>query len=185
MSEKGIAPGLLLAMPQLDDPNFERAVVLMVEHTEQGSFGLIMNRPTDVEVAEVMQSMGVEWLGDPDALVWSGGPVMPRTGWLLHEPTGAPPGPGTVCVAPGIELSTSPQQLQALAGDPPEKLRFLMGYSGWGSTQLEGELAAGSWLWAESRPDLIFDTAAERMWQTVLHSLGVEPATLVQGSGVH
>ena len=185
MTTRQIAPGLLLAMPQLQDPNFERTVVLMVEHTEHGSFGLIVNRPSPVAVSEVMSSLGVEWMGDPEASVWTGGPVMPGTGWLIHEPVGAPAGEGTLSVTPQIMLSTSPERLKTLATDPPGKVRFLMGYSGWGASQLESELAQGSWISAEATPDLIFGRPPEEMWEAAMRSLGIDPFNLVQTSGVH
>jgi putative transcriptional regulator len=185
MTTRGVAPGLLLAMPQLEDPNFERAVVLMIEHTDHGSFGLIVNRPTSIQVADVMTSLDVTWTGNPDAVVWSGGPVMPGTGWLLHEPVDLPVEEGFVAVAPGIVLSTSPERLRALAAAPPGQIRFLMGYSGWGSAQLEGELAASSWLTAEATPGLVFETAPDEMWEAAMRSLGVDPVTLVPASGVH
>ncbi len=185
MPTRGIAPGLLLAMPQLQDPNFERAVVLMVGHTDQGSFGLIVNRPTSIPVAEVMSSLDVAWRGQPDTVVWYGGPVMPGTGWLLHPPGQDPAVEGVITVAPGIQLSTSPAQLRALAAQPPAEMRFLMGYSGWGSAQLEGELATGSWLTADATPELVFGPPPERMWDAATRSLGIDPATLVPASGVH
>ena len=85
MSERGIAPGLLLAMPQMGDPNFRRSVVLMVEHNAEQSFGLVVNRPSEVPVSEVMTPLGVSWR-EADARVFMGGPVAPGSGWLLHEP---------------------------------------------------------------------------------------------------
>ena len=185
MTTRGIAPGLLLAMPQLEDPNFERAVVLMVEHTDQGSFGLILNHPTSIPVAEVMSSLDIIWTGHADTVVWYGGPVMPGSGWLLHPPGADPGDEGRVTVAPGIELSTSPAQLRALAAEPPSEMRFLMGYSGWGSRQLEAELATGSWLTAEATPQLVFGTPPERMWDAATRSLGIDPGTLVPATGVH
>jgi putative transcriptional regulator len=185
MSSRGIAPGLLLAMPQLEDPNFERSVVLMVEHTEHGSFGLVLNRPTAIPVVEVMTSLGVEWTGDPEAKVWTGGPVMPGTGWLLHAPTELTGGEGMVTVTSEIVLSTSPERLKALAAQPPANVRFLMGYSGWGASQLEAELATGSWIVAEATPELVFETPADEMWEATMRALGIDPATLVQTSGVH
>ncbi len=172
-------------MPQLEDPNFKRAVVLMVEHTDHGSFGLIVNRPTSIQVAEVMSSLDVIWAGPADAVVWYGGPVMPGTGWLLHPPGADPGNEGVITVAPGIELSTSPAQLRALAAEPPTKMRFLMGSSGWGSRQLEGELTTGSWLTVEATPQLVFETPPERMWDAATRSLGIDPATLVSATGVH
>jgi putative transcriptional regulator len=186
MDARKIAPGLMLAMPQLEDPNFERSVVLMVEHNEEGSFGLIVNRPnSDLLVADVLSQLGIEWGSDPDEVVWNGGPVMPGTGWVLHEPLDLSIEEGKVDIVPGIVLSTSPNRLRAIAEAPPPRLRFVLGFSGWGPAQLESELAAGAWITAEVTPELIFDTPADAMWETVLRSLGIDPASLVSASGVH
>ena len=193
MNESRVAPGLLLAMPHLLDPNFSRAVVLMVEHSEEGSFGLIINQPSELNVAELLGQLDIDWRGSPDAVVWSGGPVTPSTGWVLHEPLGAatkaaaelPPPRATVTVAPGIALSTSPDVLRDIAGAPPRRVRFLLGYAGWGPGQLAAEMVHGSWLHADASPELVFDTPPEAIWSSALRSLGVNPETLVPGEGVH
>lgn len=192
MMETRLAPGLLLAMPQLVDPNFSRAVVLMVEHNDQGSFGLIVNHPIEMTAAELLESMGIDWKGDPDMLVWSGGPVQPNSGWILHEPDESTPAvdapmqaEGTVLVCPGVALSSSPDTLSELAADPPAHMRMILGYSGWGPGQLAAEMARGSWLHADADPALIFSTSAETMWNQALSSLGINPETIIPGFGVH
>jgi putative transcriptional regulator len=185
MQSASIAPGLLLAMPQLDDPNFARAVVLMVQHSEEGSFGLVLNRPSDTPVIDVTAPLGMRWRGDPSAVIWLGGPVSPESGWLLHEPTGAVTSDGTLEIADGISLSTSPHNLRLVVERPPRRVRLLAGYAGWGARQLESELAQGAWLTASATPELVFDTPAERMWDEALRSLGIDPASLVPASGVH
>jgi putative transcriptional regulator len=185
MRPSELAPGLLLAMPQLDDPNFARAVVLMVQHNDQGSFGIVVNRPSETPVIDVMSPLGMRWRGDPEALLWVGGPVSPESGWLLHEPTTTVAGEGTVDVVDGISLSTSAEHFRALVEKPPRRLRFFAGYAGWGAHQLESELAQGAWLTAQVTPALIFDTPAEQMWEAALRSLGIEPGALVPGFGVH
>ncbi|MBW2279145.1 MAG: YqgE/AlgH family protein [Deltaproteobacteria bacterium] len=185
MNGKEIAPGLLLAMPQLGDPNFFRAVVLMVEHGDSGSFGLIVNRQTEVSVGTVLEALGIPWNGDADALIWEGGPVMPQSGWVLHQPTDGIDPTDSVAIGEGIVLSTSTEQLHGLAARPPSALRFVMGYSGWGAGQLEGELSEGVWLTADATRELIFDTAPDRMWEAAIRSLGIDPATLVPGTGIH
>ena len=85
-AELTIAPGILVAMPQLNDPNFRRSVILVAEHNEEGSFGLVLNRPTDDLVCNLISSLEMDWCGDEQAEVWMGGPVQPETGWVLHEP---------------------------------------------------------------------------------------------------
>ena len=187
--ESKVAPGLLLSMPHLLDPNFTRAVVLMVEHSDEGSFGLVVNQPSDLAVCDLLEQLEIPWRGSPDDVVWSGGPVTPSTGWVLHEPV-----PGLVSedtegellsVAPGIELSTSPEILRDIAGAPPRRVRFLLGYAGWGPGQLASEMVRGSWLHAEASPELVFDTPADEMWEAALRTLGVDPESLIPGMGVH
>lgn len=189
LTETSLAPGLLLAMPQLVDPNFTRAVVLMIEHNDDGSFGLVINQPSDMEAATLLGAMDIDWGGRDDARVWSGGPVQPTSGWVLHgdadlDDDDDEPGT-TVTLLPGVSLSTSPTKLRALAEDPPAHVRMLLGYSGWGPGQLASEMARGSWLHADATPQLIFDTPAEDMWAAALRSLGVDPETIVQGRGIH
>ena len=184
MSERGIAPGLLLAMPQMGDPNFRRSVVLMVEHNAEQSFGLVVNRPSEVPVSEVMTPLGVAWR-ETDARVFMGGPVAPGSGWLLHEPVDNALDDATLDLVPGLSLSNSREQLLAFAEQPPGRLRFLMGYAGWGGGQLESELARGDWLLAEASAELIFSTPPEEMWNAALAQLGVDPAALVPGAGIH
>jgi putative transcriptional regulator len=194
--ELSLAPGLLLSMPHLIDPNFTRAVVLMIEHNDEGSFGLIINQPSDMTVTSLLQVLDIDWEGDEQAVVWTGGPVMPTSGWVLHEPTGiigkgasdlqtGLETGGTVDIAEGVSLSTSPAKLRVLAAEPPCRTRFLLGYAGWGPGQLAEEMTRGSWLHADIDPELIFETPAERMWESALRKLGVDPEAIVQSRGVH
>ncbi len=185
MSQQGVAPGLLLAMPQLLDPNFYRSVVLMIQHSEQGSYGVVVNRALDTHVSEVMGQLEIAWNGDPNARLFIGGPVEPGVGWLLHEPVAGSDPEGTLQVAPGLAVSTSSEMLSRLAESPPERIRLLLGYAGWGPGQLEGELVQGSWLLSEASADLIFRTPPEEMWEAALRRLDLDPASLFPASGVH
>lgn len=192
MMQSSMAPGLLLAMPQLVDPNFTRSVVLMVEHNDSGSFGLLVNQPIAMSASELLESLDMEWHGRDDVFVWRGGPVQPSSGWILHEPvadvpsdTDDPAKTGSVLVCPDLALSTSPDILRILSQEPPERMRLILGYSGWGPGQLAAEMARGSWLHADVDVDIIFDTPADEMWARALRTLGIEPETVVQGSGIH
>lgn len=187
-----LAPGLLLAMPQLMDPNFERSVVLMVEHNDAGSFGLVINQPSGIRAAELLDSLGMPWRGDPDAVVWSGGPVSPSTGWVLHATLDALPPSGklgdgsTIEIAPGLSLTTSPDALRVIAAAPPPNVRLLLGYSGWAPGQLAAEMARGSWLHADPDLELVFETSPDELWDRSIRSLGItNPESLVQGRGIH
>jgi putative transcriptional regulator len=181
-----LAPGLLLAMPQLSDPNFSRAVVLMIEHSANGSFGLVVNHPSPIKASELLDSLEMSWRGEDSAVVWAGGPVSPSTGWVLHEPViVAQPGQGTIAITSSISLSTSPDRLRAIANQPPRNIRLLLGYSGWGPGQLESEMSRGAWLHASADPKLIFNTPADDIWDSAMRSLGISPESLFAARGVN
>jgi putative transcriptional regulator len=186
LESANLAPGLLLAMPQLADPNFSRSVVLMIEHGNQGSFGLVINHPSVIKASELLESLEMRWGGEDAAVVWAGGPVSPSTGWVLHEPIGFPEGgQGTIAITSTISLSTSPDRLRLLATKPPRCIRLLLGYSGWGPGQLEQEMSRGAWLHAAADPALVFDTPADEMWERAMRSLGINPESLFVSRGVN
>jgi len=173
-------------MPQLADPNFSRSVVLMIEHSEQGSFGLVINHPSPIKASELLDSLEMSWRGEDNAVVWAGGPVSPSTGWVLHEPVGlAQPGQGTIAITSSILLSTSPDRLRMIASSPPRNIRLLLGYSGWGPGQLAAEMARGAWLHTDAEPGLVFETPADEIWETAMRSLGIDPRDLFVGRGVN
>ena len=187
MESANLAPGLLLAMPQLADPNFSRAVVLMIEHGDQGSFGLVINHPSPIKASELLDSLEMSWRGEDTAVVWAGGPVSPSTGWVLHEPVGAalPGASGTIEITSTISLSTSPDRLRAIASSPPRNVRLLLGYSGWRPGQLAQEMARGAWLHTAVDQRLVFETPADEMWEEAMRSLGINPRDLFSGRGVN
>ncbi len=186
VESSNLAPGLLLAMPQLSDPNFSRAVVLMIEHGTSGSFGLVINHPSPIKATELLESLEMSWQGSESALVWAGGPVSPSTGWVLHEPLEiAQPGQGTIAITSSISLSTSPDRLRSIANSPPRKIRLLLGYSGWAPGQLEAEMSRGAWLHASADPSLVFDTPADDIWDSAMRSLGINPESLFASRGVN
>ncbi len=185
IGELHIAPGLLIAMPQLRDPNFDRSVVLMIEHQSEGSFGLVLNRPTRVPVGELLRSIDIDWHGESDEVAWSGGPVQPETGWVLHEKVEGLDGRGTSEILPGLFMTSAPDALRVLAAHPPKRVRFLLGYSGWGPAQLERELTETAWVNSDLDADFLFETPPERLWEASLRRLGVSPETLAAAPGIH
>jgi putative transcriptional regulator len=181
-----LAPALLVAMPQLLDPNFRRSVVLLIHHDAEGTFGVVLNRTTEIRAAQLCESIEVEWQGDPDAEIHWGGPVQPQTGWVLFEEDGETEEVEDVReVVPGVGFAGSLAVLRRMALEPPGRMRILLGYAGWGPGQLESELAQGAWLVAPADPAVLFDTDVDAMWAQVVRSLGIEPATLVSSRGVH
>jgi len=166
-----LAPSLLLSMPQLVDPNFNRTVVLLCKHSGEGAFGLVVNRPL------VMTSCDLD--------VWVGGPVEQERSWILAD-SGVYEEVPAVPIADGLYLSTSPDLLRRLLEpNPPPNARLIVGYSGWGPGQLEAELNASAWLIGDVDRELIFNTPADRMWETAIRRLGADPATLQMSRGVH
>jgi len=180
-----LAPALLVAMPQLLDPNFRRTVVLLLHHDAEFTFGLVLNRPSEIAAQSLCASLGIDWRGTPAALVAWGGPVQPNTGWvLLGAGAGADLDDATE-VTDDLHFAGSLETLRSVACSPPDRLRLFLGYAGWGAGQLESELAQGAWLVAPLNARFVFDVGAESMWETVLRDLGIDPATLVATPGVH
>ncbi|MBU1432508.1 YqgE/AlgH family protein [Myxococcota bacterium] len=177
MSDLILAPGVLIAMPQLRDPFFERSVVLMLEHSEEGALGLVINRPTDQPCQRVAQAFEVPWTGDIDARLLRGGPVEPQALWLLHE--GGWSFDDTHRVIDGIGVSRSREAMARIL-EAEGALTLLIGCAGWGPGQLEEEIARGAWLIGEAKPEML-RWPLEARWSRALKLIGVDPARLVGG----
>ena len=174
-------------MPQLQDPNFKRAVVQLIEHDAQGTFGLVLNREVDLTAGDLCESLDLAWHGDPRTRIHWGGPVQGNTGWVLFgddlalsvhdEPVQE--------VLPGVSFAGSLAVLQAVAEQPPSDVRLFLGYAGWGPGQLETEIASGAWLCAPGSAHVAFGVDPDAMWDHVIRALGIDPVTLIPTSGVH
>ena len=175
----GVAPSLLISMPQLTDPNFRQTVILLCEHAAQGAFGLVLNRRTETAASSVVHlSPPVET--DNGLELWIGGPVDPERGWIL---TGTrPEDPDSVRISDGVYLSTSQSLLRELLINPrPPRTRLLTGYAGWNAGQLEAELSSSSWLMTEADAGIIFGARPADMWEMAIRRLGADPAQLHAG----
>ncbi len=183
MNDTTFRPTLLLSMPQLQDPNFSRTVVLLCDFLPEGAFGLVLNRPTELS-ASTMVKLDPPVIGGNDLPLWFGGPVEPQRGWILVGET--PDEPEYRTILEGLYLSTSPTLLRrVLEVSPPPRARVLAGYAGWGPGQLDEELAQSAWLMADVDLDLVFDIDASRMWETAIRRLGADPSALQTSHGVH
>lgn len=188
MTESKIAPGFLVAAPQLKDPNFVSTVILMLEHEDgEGSLGLVINRPAKIALETVISEMQLDIPGlvvdlDKHPPILYGGPVSPERGWILHSPDWT--GPETRDVGQDLKVTSSIDILQDIvAGKGPLKYRFYLGYSGWGPHQLVGELKTGAWINVPFSADLVFDVPFEDIWRTTLSRLGIDPSNLVATMG--
>lgn len=156
---------LLVATPMLADPNFARSVVLVLDHDEAGALGVVLNRPTELPVQAVLPRWA-QAVADP-ALLFTGGPCQPEAGLGVARVVGAGP-------PPAVKLLAGEYGLVDLDADPADVLgpvvgvRVFSGYSGWGSDQLEAEIAEGSWLVVDVVPSDLLGAAPERLWRDVL-----------------
>jgi putative transcriptional regulator len=173
----GIAPALLLSMPQLVDPNFHRTVVLLCEHNAEGAFGLVINRPTDTSASQAVRLLPPP-SRDGGLALWAGGPVEPQRGWILMG--SEPAETEAVSVADGVYLSTSPLLLRSLIETAPPRTRVLTGYAGWGPGQLDAELARDDWFVAPAGIEDIFNPDADELWGRVLSRKGAHFALVAR-----
>jgi len=189
-------PLLLIAMPQVQDRFFHKSVVLLIHHEDEGSVGLIVNRPTGIPTREILAGMEIPWQGGEAVMTHFGGPVQPQIGTVLFAPQGGGNGNGFAAadpeleaatpIAPGISLTQHIGDLGKLAARPPLRFRLLLGYAGWGEGQLMEEILRNDWLTAPVAVELVFADDPEQAWTAALASVGVDAATLpswTAGSG--
>ncbi|HEX6713135.1 MAG TPA: YqgE/AlgH family protein [Thermoleophilaceae bacterium] len=163
---------LLIAAPQLLDPNFRRTVVLVADHGEEGAMGVILNRPSGMTVADAAPDL--EPLIGPDAPIFAGGPVQPSSGVVLAEVTEADePVFGDIVLVPGLgELAD--------VVDGVGNIRVFAGYAGWGPGQLDDELGREDWIIARAQAGDVFSEEPEALWGRVLERKGGQYALLAR-----
>ena len=175
----------LIAMPALEDPNFSRTVTYMCAHTPEGAMGIVINRPLDLDLGEVLGHMEIT-ASDPSVTsrrVVQGGPVQRERGFVLHTPVGE--WDSVLKVSDEIGVATSREILAAVAeGRGPARTLVALGYAGWGAGQLEDEVGANAWLHGPADSAIIFDLPYEARWESAARLLGVDP-TLLSGEAGH
>lgn len=174
---------LLVAMPQLQDPNFSHTVILLADFVPEGAFGLILNRPAGAPAKELARlEPPVEHANDLP--LYTGGPVATDRGWILVSER--PESEEFREILDGIYLSASPELLRrVLEADPKPRARVLAGHAGWGPGQLDAEIAESAWLMCDPDLDLVFDTESSAMWESAIRRIGADPAALHMSRGVH
>jgi putative transcriptional regulator len=178
-----LAPGFLIAMPQLGDPNFSRAVVLMIEHGAGGAMGLVVNRAAPLTLGDLARGQSLTVARElENQAVFVGGPVEPQRGFILHDFDQVQERHE---VLPGLYLSVTTESLGPLLAGGSHHLRFCLGYAGWGSSQLEQEIAAGAWLYTEASSNPVLRGDPEQLWDATLRGMGVDPAMLFPAKGVN
>ena len=165
----GLAGQLLVATPELDDPNFENTVVLIVSHDKNGALGLVVNDMVmERPFASLMADLGLDPEGATgDVRVFAGGPVQRDKGFVLHSTEYARP--ETLVIDGRFSLTTSAGIFRDMAvGKGPKKALVVFGYAGWGPGQLEREIAQHGWFTEPADPAFVFDEPPQRMWQDAI-----------------
>jgi len=176
-------PHFLIAMPQLRDPNFSHSVVLILDHSTEGALGLIVNRPSDLDLGKFAGGQGILCRHDLiKTPLFQGGPVEPERGWVLHTD---PSIEERQEVLPGLFVSATADSLNKILSHGEGPVRLILGYAGWAPGQLEREMREGSWLVLSAKIEHILQTEPARMWKTVLQDLGIDVAQLAPATGVH
>ncbi len=175
----------LIAMPGLEDANFFHTVTYICEHNEQGAMGIVINRPTDLQLNDILDQLEIPPSESPKAeqTIYIGGPVQTDRGFVLHSADSA--WDSTMQITGNISVTTSLDILEAIAeGDGPEQTLIALGYAGWGEGQLEEELTVNTWLNGPADRQIIFNTQPEQRWQAAATLLGVD-LNLLSGDAGH
>jgi putative transcriptional regulator len=179
---------LLIAMPGMLDPNFDNSVTYICEHSDKGALGLVINRPLDLSIRDVLDQLSLS--GDlrtqtsdiVNQPVLRGGPVQAERGFVIHDAAGD--WDSTTRIAHSICVTTSQDILSAIAaGKGPGRLLLALGYAGWGAGQLEEEIRQNAWLTAPATPELVFSTPFDQRWEASAAGIGIDLASLSTQAG--
>jgi putative transcriptional regulator len=174
----------LIAMPTLADPNFSRTVTYICEHGEHGAMGIVVNRPSELKLSDVLEHMKIPEIepGSGDQTVYIGGPVEEERGFVLHSRSTR--WDSTMAVTDEISITTSRDVLEAIArGEGPKRSLIALGYAGWSAGQLETELQANAWLSGPADTQILFRLSPERRWEAAAKLLGVDLNLLSTDTG--
>ncbi len=175
----------LVAMPEIGDPRFSSAVILMCAHNADFAMGLTLNKPIqELTLPNFLDQLDIEQsIKLRQDLVLDGGPVGSDRGFVLHSPDYYGEGV-TVDLGEGLAMTATLDILQAIARDTgPQKITLTLGYSGWSGGQLERELAENCWIVVPASEALVFNQSHSSKWAGALNSIGIDPARLHGGGG--
>ena len=185
-----LANQFLIAMPGMVDPNFAGSVIYLFEHTERGAMGLVINRPTELDMGALFEKIEVKLEVEPlaDQPVYFGGPVQIERGFVLHEPTAEVTYNSSLAVPGGLTMTTSKDVLESVAaGSGPSKFLMTLGYAGWSAGQLEKEIILNGWinvpLSQKQMIEIIFNTPSSQRYERTMSLLGFDPSHLSGEAG--
>lgn len=166
---------LLIAMPAMDDPSFSHTVTLICEHTDEGCFGVVINRPIDITVGDLFKQLDIASIEQSllDSSALSGGPVQSNQGFVVHNTSRS--WEGTLQVSDEISVTSSRDILDDIAtGEGPEHFLLALGCASWSPGQVEDELLQNAWLTCPASPHILFDTPYDKRWTSAAETLGVD-----------
>ncbi len=176
---------LLIAMPGMGDPRFEKSVIFMCAHSEEGAMGIIVNKPIEqLRFREMVERLELN-LNDktPYMPVLFGGPVENSRGFVLHSPDYKAED-ATVAVLKDVSLTATMDILRELAGGAgPAQALFALGYAGWGPGQVESEIRLNGWVHCDADGAIVFDTDLDHKWRNALQRLGIDVTLLSSQAG--
>ncbi len=175
----------LVAMPGMADGNFDHTVTLLCEHTPEGAMGLVINRPTTLDLRGMLQHMGLEAdkLSAEATPVFWGGPVQPERGFVLHDPAEGE-WDSTLKLSETLGITTSKDILVAIGqGQGPTHYLVTLGYAGWSAGQLEQEILHNSWLNTPADSSIVFRTPTASRWEAAARLLGIDVNLLSSDAG--
>ncbi|MBN3763238.1 YqgE/AlgH family protein [Burkholderia sp. Ac-20365] len=176
----------LIAMPNMADPTFSGTVVYLCDHSERGALGLVINRPTDIDLQALFNRIDLKLEIEPllHVPVYFGGPVQTERGFVLHDALENTTYTSSMQVPGGLEMTTSKDVLEAVAsGKGPERFLLTLGHAGWGAGQLEDEISKNGWLTVQADPKIVFDVPAEDRFEAALALLGISSSMLSGEAG--
>ena len=176
---------LIVAMPAMGDTRFERSVILICVHSDDGAMGLIVNKPVpDFSFSDLLTQMKIpKQDSGRDIRVHFGGPVERGRGFVLHSDDYVSAG-ATTQVRGGYGMTATIDVLEAIAqGGGPKQALLALGYAGWGAGQLESEIARNDWLVSDPAEELIFSAKDSGKWSGALRHMGIDPISLSPSAG--
>ena len=166
---------LIVSMPNLDDQFFDKIVVYICEHNDQGAVGLIVNQPTEYNLSFIFEQLNIEHSTDLESEipVLFGGPVQQDRGFIIHKPLeGFQP---SIDLNHQVCVSTSQEILRRIAsGNGPEDITVTLGYSGWAADQLIEEIKQNIWLTCDATDEILYNTPFEERWQKAIDNIGID-----------
>ena len=189
-SANHLANQFLVAMPGMVDPHFAGSVIYLFEHTERGAMGLVVNKPTELNLATLFEKIELKLEIAPQLQqdVYFGGPVQVERGFVLHESNPHLSYSSSLIIPGGLTMTTSKDVLEAVAiGNGPRKFLMTLGYAGWGAGQLEEEISLNGWinvpLSREQMSEIIFNTPSSQRYQKAMNHLGFNLSDLSGEAG--